>query len=185
LKDKVLARRYAGALFELAVEKGELDKLAAEVAFFDRLLAEHRDLRHFIFAQDVSKREKSETLQILMQDKVSPMFFNFLLVVLRKNRELVFPVIAEEFGRLVDRHNNKIHAVTTTATPMQEQLQQRLKEYLDEAFAADVVLNAEIDPEILGGIVVHIQGQIIDGSLKNQLQRLKQNLLENSKATTA
>ncbi len=181
MKDTVLARRYAKALFELAVEKKSLDKIQNEVRSFAQSLDDDRQFRLFLFAQDVSKKQKQEKLEKLIQGNVSNVFFNFVLVLLNKNREFIFPEIAREFQRFVDKHHRKINALAITAQPLDEKSSSELKSLLDKTFDADVQIRNDLDVSILGGIVVNVEGHVFDGSLQSQLDRLKDDLITNSK----
>ena len=117
MKNTVLARRYAKALFELAVERKILDTIQNEVRSFSQSLDDNLQFRLFFFAQDVSKKQKREKIEELMQDRVSNVFFNFVLVLLKKNREFIFPEIVKEFQSIVDKHHRKINALAITAQP--------------------------------------------------------------------
>jgi len=181
LKNTVLARRYAKALFELAVEKKILDTIQNEVAFFSQSLDDNIQFRLFLFAQNISKKQKREKIERLIQDQVSNVFFNFVLVLLKKNREFIFPEIAKEFQNFVDKHHRKINALAITAQPLDEKSSSKLKSLLDKTFDADVQIQNDIDSTILGGIVVNVEGHVFDGSLQSQLARLKDDLVSNSK----
>ncbi len=181
MKDTVLARRYAKALFELAVEKKSLDKIQNEVRSFAQSLDDDRQFRLFLFAQDVSKKQKQEKLEKLIQGNVSNVFFNFVLVLLNKNREFIFPEIAREFQYFVDKHHRKINALAITAQPLDEKSSSELKSLLDKTFDADVQIRNDLDVSILGGIVVNVEGHVFDGSLQSQLDRLKDDLITKSK----
>jgi len=182
LKDTVLARRYAKALFELAVEKKILDTIQNEVRSFSQSLDDNLQFRLFLFAQDVSKKQKREKIERLIQNQVSNVFFNFVLVLLKKNREFIFPEIVKEFQSIVDKHHRKINALAITAQPLDEKSSSKLKSLLDKTFDADVQIQNDIDSTILGGIVVNVEGRVFDGSLQNQLARLKDDLVANSKS---
>ena len=182
MKDTVLARRYAKALFELAVEKKILDTIQKEVAFFSQSLDDNLQFRLFLFAQNISKKQKREKIERLIQDQVSNVFFNFVLVLLKKNREFIFPEIAKEFQYIVDKHHRKINALAITAQPLDEISSSKLKSLLDNTFDADVQIKNDIDASILGGIVVNVEGHVFDGSLQSQLDRLKDDLITNSKS---
>ncbi len=181
MKNTVLARRYVKALFELAVEKKILDTIQNEVAFFSQSLDDNIQFRLFLFAQNISKKQKREKIERLIQDQVSNVFFNFVLVLLKKNREFIFPEIAKEFQNFVDKHYRKINALAITAQPLDEKSSSKLKSLLDKTFDADVQIQNDIDSTILGGIVVNVEGHVFDGSLQNQLARLKDDLVSNSK----
>jgi len=184
LKNTVLARRYAKALFELAVERKILDTIQNEVRSFSQSLDDNLQFRLFFFAQDVSKKQKREKIEELMQDRVSNVFFNFVLVLLKKNREFIFPEIVKEFQSIVDKYHRKINALAITAQPLDEKSSSKLKSLLDKTFDADVRIRNDIDASILGGIVVNVEGHVFDGSLQSQLARLKDDLVSNSKNTS-
>ncbi len=184
MKNTVLARRYAKALFELAVERKILDTIQNEVRSFSQSLDDNLQFRLFFFAQDVSKKQKREKIEELMQDRVSNVFFNFVLVLLKKNREFIFPEIVKEFQSIVDKYHRKMNALAITAQPLDEKSSSKLKSLLDKTFDADVRIRNDIDASILGGIVVNVEGHVFDGSLQSQLARLKDDLVSNSKNTS-
>ncbi len=184
MKDTVLARRYAKALFQLAVERKILDTIQNEVRFFSQSLDDNLQFRLFLFAQNISKKQKHERIERLIQDQVSNVFFNFVLVLLKKNREFIFPEIVKEFQSIVDKHHRKINALAITAQPLDERSSSKLKSLLDKTFDADVQIKNDIDSSILGGIVVNVEGHVFDGSLQSQLARLKDDLVSNSKNTS-
>lgn len=184
MKNTVLARRYAKALFELAVERKILDTIQNEVRSFSQSLDDNLQFRLFFFAQDVSKKQKREKIEELMQDRVSNVFFNFVLVLLKKNREFIFPEIVKEFQSIVDKYHRKMNALAITAQPLDEKSSSKLKSLLDKTFDADVRIKNDIDASILGGIVVNVEGHVFDGSLQSQLARLKDDLVSNSKNTS-
>jgi len=77
-------------------------------------------------------------------------------VLLKKGRASIYPSVVEEFRQLIDRYKKRIHADTTTAVGMEENLYNRLKTALDKKFGADVDISNSVDPGILGGIIVNI-----------------------------
>lgn len=184
MKDTVLARRYARALFEIAQEQNILDSVHREIVSFEESLQTNEGFRLFLYSQDLSKKEKKEKLERVLQDRISNIFFNFLLVLLRKGRELIFESVAFEFNRLVDKNNRKVRATTTTAIPLDGPAATQLKSLLDAAFKADVEIQNRVDESILGGIIVNVDGQLLDGSIKNQLMRLASHLSEGRNGKT-
>ncbi|MFQ5649539.1 MAG: ATP synthase F1 subunit delta [bacterium] len=177
MKETVLARRYAHALFELAVERGILESISNEVVSFENTLQSNRGFRLFLYSQGISKKEKRAKIEEALQDKVSNVFVNFLHVLLEKNRERVFPTIATEFRLLLDNHHKRTRASTITAVRLEKKTLAKLKSILDKAFDKDVQIDNHIDESILGGIVVNVDGRLLDGSLRSQLRRLESQLL--------
>jgi len=180
LKDTVLAKRYARALFEIALERGVLDKISKEMKSFEHTLQTNQKFRIFLYSQDVSKKEKQAKIEAVLQDKVSNVFVNFVHVLLQKHREFIFSLIAREFFAMVDKHFKRIRASTTTAVPMDKRSLSKLKSILDKTFDADVHIENEVDETILGGIVVNVEGRLLDSSLSSQLRRLEAQLRESA-----
>ncbi len=180
MRNSVIARRYARALFEIACERDILESVTNEVTSFEESLQSNSRFRLFLISQDVSKKAKIARLESILEDRVSSVFLNFLFVLLRKKREAIFSDIAREYFWMVDEQKKRIHAFATTAVPLDSKATARLKSILDEAFGLDVQIDSLVDESILGGIVVSVKGQLLDGSLKGQLRRLKSQLLENT-----
>lgn len=178
MRESVLAKRYAKALFELARDREILDKIQEEVASFNRTLETNSDFRLFLQSQDMSQNEKKSRIEQLLQDRVSNVFFNFVLVLLKKNREALFTAIAREFQGLLDKLHKKLPATAVTALPLDSTTEAKLKDLLDKTFDADVQITSEIEPDILGGLIVNVEGYVFDGSLQNQLQRLRKELIQ-------
>ncbi|MFQ5863714.1 MAG: ATP synthase F1 subunit delta [bacterium] len=180
MRENVLAKRYAQALFELAKEKGILESIRNEMELFNNNLQSNQPFRHFLNSQEINKREKARKIEALFQDRVSNVFFNFLLVLLKKNRQSIFSIIAKQFELIFDRYLKKVRASAITAVPLDECSLLRLKQTLSKRLDANVQIQNSIDPNIIAGIIIKVDGQVIDGSLKSQLNRLKYQLTENS-----
>jgi len=178
LKETVLARRYAKALFKLSLEKGVVDSILQELVSLEKTLEDSKEFRHFLYSRDVNRKKKVETVAMLLKEKVSPLFFNFFSVLLEKNREYIFPVVAVEFKRLVDKHHKVVHATVTTALPLEDKLLTQLKTLLDKRFDAHVQVENRVDASVLGGLFVNVEGQVFDGTLRNQLLRIERQLVE-------
>lgn len=179
MRETVLARRYAGALFELARERGILDTVVNDVASFGEALEGNASLRYLLNSPDIGKREKRGAVEELFQDRVSNVFFNFVLVLLKKNRQELFDLIGREFRHFYDRHRKKLRASTVTAVPLDRSSETRLRDALSQAFDADVEIQNLVDRNIMGGVIVHVDGRVFDCSLRGQLNRLKARLIRN------
>lgn len=181
MKENILAKRYARALFQLANEHRLLDKVHGEVEFLENGLKTSAELRQLLFSQDTKKTDKKKVFEKLLRDR-SNIFLNFMNLLLLKNREALFAIIAREFRSMYERHNKKIRAATITAEPLDAKSTKALKQFLDKTFNADVQIENRLDPAILGGLIVNVEGRVFDGSVQSQLQRLREQLLESSEA---
>ena len=171
-----LAKRYAKALFELAFEKEQLDQVLGEVRDFADLLKVNRKLHAYLYSPEIEKERKNLFLQELLADKLTPLFYHFLLLLIRKGREKYYPEIVFEFNRLYDRQKNRIRVKLTSVVPLDKSQLAEAEKILAESLRAHIVLENKVDESILGGLIVQINGKVIDGSLMHQLETLRRNL---------
>jgi|Deesub1362B_J571_1020462.scaffolds.fasta_scaffold07189_2 F-type H+-transporting ATPase subunit delta len=174
----VLARRYAKALFQIGKERGILEKLHEDMTAFVRGLQENREFYHFFISPEVPRKEKEEKIEEIFGDAFSNVFYNFLLVVLKKRRQDLILDIAEEFNGELDRYNNRVKAHVTTAVALPPRLQEEIRSRLADQLKKEVILIPHVDPQVLGGIRITVDGLVIDGSLRGKLEKMRRFLLE-------
>ena len=177
MKLLVLARRYARALFELAQENNTLESIHSELHAFKKLLDETPELQHFFLSPEIGRQGKIEFIDSKLQDQFSTLFINFLFVLIRKGRQGIFPEIVSEFDRLYDKYHNRIRASAVTVRPLKQEELEQLRAQLVKQYKATFDIENFVDPEILGGLILKIDGRVIDASLRNQLEKLRENLL--------
>jgi F-type H+-transporting ATPase subunit delta len=178
MKDEILARRYAKALFDLAQERQMLDKIRSELYNFAAALEENAEFGDFFRSPENSRVVKKAAVEKVFQDRYSSLFFNFLQLVVQKGRHNVMAEIVQAFDKLYDRQARRTHALAITAVPLDAKIADDLRERLSKRLNKQIDLENKIDPAILGGMVLSIDGKILDGSVKQQLERLRAEFLE-------
>jgi F-type H+-transporting ATPase subunit delta len=176
LRPHPIARRYAKALFELAEQQKSVDQIKKEVDVFGQILESDGRLRAFLLSPQVDKQSKTRVLENAISSRVSPLFYHFLLLLLQKGRQPLFPEIVFEWGRLYDKKNNRIRATLISAIALSDAQVQKIRKQLAESTHADLVINNEVDPAILGGLVIRMDGRVLDASLAHQLERMRKEL---------
>jgi len=177
LKETVLARRYARALFEIALERKMLGKVRDELQAFARVLEKDAALRNFLFSPEQTRAAQRQVVEKAFADRFSAVFFNFLLVLIEKRRQTLIQEIIAAFETLHDRHLRKMRALAITAVPMDQKTLEQLRAALSKSLDMDMELQNRVDPEILGGVVVLVEGKILDGSIRQHLRRLGARIL--------
>jgi F-type H+-transporting ATPase subunit delta len=168
------AKRYAQAVFSLAEEKGSIDQWQADLARLDALVSDERAAL-YLDSPNVSPADKQKLLDSVLADS-SPEVRNLAHLLLRRHRiEIVHEMVAIFEQYVLDERGITI-AEVTTAEPLDEQGQQVVRERLSSLVGRDVELRLKTDPAIIGGIVARIGDQLIDGSVINQLRRLRARL---------
>lgn len=177
MKNDILARRYAKALFVVGKEENALDDFAETLQGFAELYATTPEvidgLTNRIYPADVRIKVMQE---IVKASGVSSIMSNFLNLLAEKNRSNVLPEITKSFQTMVDEERNICQGTVVSATELSPALQAKTKETLEKITGKQVVLKAEIDPSIIGGIVAKVGDLVMDGSIKTQLEGLKESI---------
>jgi F-type H+-transporting ATPase subunit delta len=168
--------RYAKALFNLAVEKNLLEQVHTDLHDFAELLQQFGLLRAIFYSPEAERSAQEQLLNELLTDKTPEIFLNFLKLLVQKNRQSIFKTIVQEFDRLYNHSKNQVVATVWTAVPMDEDIRSNVVHSLKKSLHADILLNAQVDEKLLGGMVVEAGGNLIDFSLKRKLEELKKQL---------
>ena len=171
-----VAKRYARALFELAIEHNNLENVFSQVKSFSNTLKKDKRLRNYFLSPKIEKNQKVQALETLLQNKVDKIVFHFLLLLIKKNRMEYFDQIVFFLDRFNDKKNNRLNAQITSVISLEKEQLNEISGMISKSFDAQVVLENKVNPEILGGLIVQVEGKIIDDSILYQLQSLRQNL---------
>lgn len=171
------AKRYAKALFELAQEKNLVDEIHQDFKNFLKLVEESPDLRTFL-SQPLD-RDREKLLVELLKARFSELFFNFVLLVLKNKRFHLVEQILADFERQLDLLKNRMSAVAITAIPLPAEKLAELTREIAGYLKAEVRLENEVDPAIIGGIILRLDDKIFNASLAEQFKKLKYELIQN------
>ena len=173
-----VASVYAEALLDMAQERGAVDELSAELqsiaAMFDRDPA----TAALFSSPMVDARARAAALERIFRGNASELLADSLQVIQRKGRLELLPAIAEAYRALRDQRQGVVDALVTTAVPLSAELRDRLTRELAQALAKQPRLAEIVEPAILGGVVIEVDGKKFDSSVSSQLRRLEANLLE-------
>lgn len=173
-----LARRYAKALLEIGVQKQTYDALGRELERFADTLKGSPELRNAlenpVFPLDKRRLVLDELARRLALSKTVR---NFVMLLLDKGRIAALPDIARVYRTLVDEHAGRVRATITSARPLDPLLETRLKTALERQSGKVVILEKKEDPAIVGGLVTQLGDVLYDGSVRTQLQQLREQLL--------
>jgi F-type H+-transporting ATPase subunit delta len=169
-----LASRYAIALFELADEAKQLDRVADDLKALRALMAESADLRQLVRSPVLGRREQSETMQAIMKSAgAADLTRRFVAVVASNKRLFVLGQMIGAYLAELARRRGEMTAEVTAAQPLTEEQKNALTDQIKKAVGAKVSINLAVDPSLLGGMVVKIGSRMIDTSIKTKLNRLQ------------
>src|SRR5258708_21830805 len=147
-----IARRYAGAIFDLAVRQNPLDSTLDDVQGIAQLFSKHT-LAYLLREPKVSLQRKEKVLREALSSRVLPTSLNLALLVVQRGLVDLVPNIAKELQQLVFDQKNQAIAEVTTAAPMDEAQQALVKQALEQRTGRTILLLTKVDPAILGGVV--------------------------------
>ncbi len=168
-----IAGRYAAALFDLAKEQGALDAVAADLDGLSAMIAESADLRLLLRSPLVRRGDQGRAMAALaMAAGLGPLVGNLLRLVARNGRLFTLPALIVAFKARLAAERGERTAHVTSAQPLSDSQQAKLKAELSRLLGADVNIDPSVDDSLLGGLVVRLGSRQIDGSLKTKLDRL-------------
>ena len=170
-----LAGRYASALFDLARDQRQIESVGKSLDALSQALLDSKDLAELVESPLVSREEAGKAFAALApQLGLDAITTNFLGVIARNGRKRELRSIIRAFGRLASEHRGETTAEVVTARPLNDDQLSALRQQLRARAGRDVNIDASVDPNILGGIVVKLGSQQIDASIRTKLNRLAQ-----------
>jgi ATP synthase F1 delta subunit len=170
-----IAQVYSRSLFEVAKEQRKLDELREQLNEFADALGETRDLQVFLFSPYFSTAEKKEGLHKVI-DGADPAFVNFLELLIEKHRMPVLFRIRRQFEDLWQEENRLLPVQVTSAFKLDEDTIEQIKKRIADQTDRKIELTTEVNPEILGGIVLRVGNSILDASIRNRLEQVRRQL---------
>ena len=172
-----VTRRYAKALFELAKEQHLLEQVESDMVGIRTTIEESPELSGLLQSPVIQTREKGRVLAALFKDKIQRLSSDFLNLLLDKNREELLPDIITYFLKYIDESKGILRGELRAAYPLSDEQKNALKDQLDRITGKNVVFREEIDSTLIGGFVVRMEDTVIDVSIKNQLNKMRDTLI--------
>lgn len=170
---QTVARRYATALADVAIERREEREIQNELDQWAEMMEAHPQLKEVFANPTIVYDHKRKVLEdLISRTRVRDTTASFLRVLLRNQRLSQLGVVVGRFGQVLDERGGMVAAHVTTARPLPEDLQNSLHETLAAATGRKVRLSFATDESIIGGLVARIGSTIFDGSVQSQLDRL-------------
>lgn len=172
-----IARRYAGALADVAMEQGAAERVKKNLADFAETIKSSADLANFLASPSVTRGNKQAVIEKLAaQMGAGKIFRNFLLVLSDNRRTALLPEIAEAFDALLLERTGVAEAQVASATELTESQKAELGRAMERLTGKKVEARYSVDRRLLGGAVVRIGSTVYDGSVREQFERLRDRL---------
>ena len=172
-----IAQVYARALFEVALEKDVLDEVHDELGAFADAMHENRDLAVFFFSPYFSVPEKKDGLDHAVVD-ANENLINFLQALIERHRMPAIFRIRTEFDTLWAKERRLLPVRLTSAIKLDDSVLEDLGKRIGEQVDRQIEVSSDVDPDILGGIVLRVGNVVLDASIKNRLEQLRKQVAQ-------
>ena len=172
-----IATVYARALFDVAQEQDKLDDVRDQLGAFADALSENRDLQVFFFSPYFSTPEKEDGLDKVVSG-ADPVVMNFLKLLIEKHRMPVLFRVRTTYDAMWEDENKLLPVSITSAVELDKGTVKELGDRIAEQTGRTVELSSQVEPDILGGIVVQVGNSVLDASVKNRLEQLRKQVVK-------
>lgn len=174
---QTVARRYASALADVVLERGEANEVQEELRSWEQMIQSSPNLQEVLRNPTIALDQKRAVLnRLIALTKPNPATTNFLKVLLQNQRLTELGEINLKLAEIVDERAGMVAATVTTARGVPEQAQQQLHTKLVSVTGKKVRIKFATDPELIGGLVTRIGSTVYDGSVRNHLQLVKEKM---------
>jgi F-type H+-transporting ATPase subunit delta len=171
--------RYATALFELARDERSIDSVKADLDKFEAMLVDSADLKRLVRSPVFSSDTQAKALSVVLDKAgISGISANFLKVLTANRRLFAVDQVIRAFRALVAKFKGEATADVTVAEKLSDKNLDALKTALKSVTGKDVALNVNVDPSIIGGLVVKLGSRMVDSSLRTKLNSIKHAMKE-------
>jgi F-type H+-transporting ATPase subunit delta len=167
-----IAEVYSRSLFDVATEKDALDEIHEQLGEFVDALSEDRDLQVFFFSPYFSSEEKKDGVRGLIEGG-NDYFVRFLELLAEKHRMPAVFRVRRAFDALWQEENKLLPVQVTSAVELDKSTVKEIGERIEEQTGRRVELTSEVDPYVLGGLVLRVGNMVLDASVRMKLERLR------------
>ena len=175
--DASVSRRYARALFSLALEEGKHERTGEELDAVAQAIRASNEARTVVQNPGYTPAQRHALVDVLAKSlSLSLLLTNFLHLLADRHRLAEVPAIARSYAEMMDEKVGRMRATVTSAKPLSDDEVRRVREVLSDLTRRTIVLEARADPRIVGGLIAQVGARELDGSIRTQLERMKREL---------
>lgn len=173
------SRRYAEALVEAATREGDaaLDRALKELGQFADLVEHSFDLRNALLNPVFTREEREKAMRAVLHSlNASELVQRFVALLVERDRVGEIAAVAAAFRELADQRRGRVRAEVRTAVQLSPETAERLRRTLEKSTGKSIELDVRVDPTLLGGVRTRVGSMVFDGSIRSELDRLRETL---------
>ena len=176
MNQSIISTRYAKALMMVGTENHCLDTLKADMELISTTLSENAMFRQILDNPVIKPPQKRKVMNELLEKRIHPLTLNLVNLIVRNRRELLLADVARNFIDLYEKSKGIKRARVVSATGMDAPSKQQLQQQLNVLFNASVQMNADVNPDLIGGFILRVGDQQYDASLSSALERMRKTI---------
>jgi F-type H+-transporting ATPase subunit delta len=181
MNDSKISVRYSRALFQLAVEKKLLDKISEDMIFISEI-CKIPQVKEVLDSPIIRPLKKTAILQSILEENIEKTTLTLVKLLIKNGRESYLPAVARVFRDETFKYKGITETYLTTAVPVNDNVKKLISELISSEFKTKVELKEIIDKEIIGGFILKVNDNYIDGSVRSKLRKIRKELAYNPSA---
>lgn len=181
IKNKKIARKYSNALLETALEKGIVSKVYDDLVFICETIKSNNQLQEVFYSPIIAVEDKKDIIEKLFSAHIDKATLDFIYLLIDSNRTDALSEILNQYSASYNKHNNVVKPLVISAVELSENQKSRIIEKLQNKMTKTIQPEYQINPEIIGGLVIEIDDKTIDCSLKTKFDNMKKQLTKGNR----
>lgn len=175
--DKKIVKNYAQALVQIALAENSIDPVEEGLVKADSTISNHLELKDALKNPNLKAAEKRTILTDIFENIIDGLVLEYIILLVNLDKSEIIPELVKEYKVLAQDIRGKTVADVTTAIPLPEEKITSLSAKIAKLVGKDVIVRNKVDASIIGGMLIHVEGKLIDASLKNQFEELKEKII--------
>jgi F-type H+-transporting ATPase subunit delta len=179
MKNPKLATRYAQALYDFSQEADLVETVYKDIQLIQEILTDNHEMKTVLESPIIPQDRKQKILKAIFHQHICETSYNFITLIVSKRRAPQLQMICRQFIKIYYQNHNIKEAYITSAAPLSEEMAQHLKTYLEKDSPYTFIFHLQVDPKIIGGLVVKIDDFYFDAGILSKINKLKAEFSQN------
>ena len=181
IKNKKIARKYSNALLETALEQNLSSKVYEDLVFVCETINSNEQLQEIFYSPIISQADKTEIIEKLFSIHIEKITLDFLFLLIEANRTDALCEVLNQYSTSYNEYNNIVKPVVISAVELNEAQKNRIVEKLQNKMSKTIIPEYQVNPDIIGGLIIEIEDKTVDCSLKTKFENMQKQLTKGNR----
>jgi len=175
MNESKISVRYSRALFQIAVERKLLDKVSSDMLFISEV-CKINEVKEVLDSPIIVPSKKKKIFHSFLEKNIENITLELVDLLIKNGRESFLPAVARVFRDETLKYKGITETFLTTAVPVNDKVRKQISEMISSVFKTKVELKETVDKDIIGGFILKVNDNFIDGSIRNKLRKIRKDL---------